>query len=228
MALPAWAEQALAKLPHPVPLFKPTVFTLANGLRLIVQPLSTGGAVSMSGKVHTNEDLQAPDGKEGVGDMLNSLFDWGPRGISRSDFEAAMDSIGADYGAGTGFSLQVLPEYFDKGVELLSRDILDPALPEDAFSSQKPLQAQQAGGKIRSPVYQFRLAVQKGLAPEGDPSLRRPTPQSISSLILDDVKAYHKIVMRPDETTIVVMGKIDPATARSVVEKYFGAWQAIG
>ena len=228
VALPAWAEQALAKLPHPVPLFKPTVFTLANGLRLIVQPLSTGGAVSMSGKVHTNEDLQAPAGKEGVGDMLNSLFDWGPRGMSRSDFEAAMDSIGAEYGAGTGFSLQVLPEYFDKGVELLSRDILDPALPEDAFASQKPLQAQQAGGKMRSPVYQFRLAVQKGLAPEGDPSLRRPTPQSISSLTLDDVKAYHKTVMRPDETTIVVMGKIDPATAWSVVEKYFGAWQATG
>lgn len=228
VALPVWAQQALARLPHPVPLFKPTVFTLANGLRLIVQPLSTGSAVTLSGSVRTNEDLQAPAGKEGVSDMLNSLFDWGPRGMSRSEFEAAMDSIGAEYSTGTGFSLQVLPEYFEKGVELLSRDLLDPALPQDAFSSQQPLQAQQAGGRMRSPVYQFRLAVQKGLAPEGDPSLRRPTPESIRSLSLDDVRAYHAAVVRPDETTIVIMGKIDPTTARAAVEKYFGAWQASG
>ncbi len=228
VALPAWAEQALAKLPHPDPLFKPTVFDLSNGLRLIVQPLATGNAVSLSGSVHTNEDLQAPAGKDGVSDMLNALFDWGPRGMSRSDFEAAMDSIGAEYSVGTGFSLQVLPEYFDKGVDLLSKDLLDPALPQDGFSSQQPLQAQQAAGKMRSPVYQFRLAVQKGLSPEGDPSLRRPTPESIRSLTIEDVIAYHGAVVRPDETTIVIMGKIDPAAARQVVEKYFGAWQARG
>ena len=96
--------------------------------------------------MHTEEKLQAPHGKEGVSDMLNALFDWGPRGMGRSDFEATMDSLGAEYSAGTSFSLQVLPEYFDKGVELLSRDLLDPALPPDAFASQQQLQAQQAGG----------------------------------------------------------------------------------
>ena len=228
VVLPAWAEQGLAKLPHPHPPFTPTVFTLANGLRLIVQPLATGNAVSVSGSVHTNENLQAPPGKEGVSDLLDALFDWGPRGMSRSDFEAAMDSIGAEYSVGTGFSLQMLPEYFDKGIELLSKDLLDPALPADAFKSQQTLQAQQAGGRMRSPIYQFRLAVPKGLAPEGDPSLRRPTPESIRSLTIDDVRVYHRAVIRPDETTIVVMGKIDSATARQTVEKYFGAWRATG
>jgi zinc protease len=228
VVLPAWAEQALAKLPHPTPLFKPDVFTLSNGLRLIVQPLTTGNAVSLSGSIHTVEDLQAPAGKEGVSDMLNALFDWGPRGMSRSDFETAMDSIGAEYSVGTSFSLQVLPDYFEKGVDLLARDLLDPALPEDALASQKPLAIQQAAGRLRSPVYQFRLAVQRGLVPEGDPSLRRQTPKSIASLTIDDVRAYHSSVVRPDETTIVVMGKVDPASVRSIIEKYFGDWKAQG
>ncbi len=228
VALPAWAQAALEKLPHPVPLFTPTVMTLANGLRLIVQPLTTGSAVTLIGSVHTRENLQAPPGKEGVDDMLNTLLDWGPAGMSRSEFEAAMDSIGAEYSAGTSFSLQVLPEYLEKGVELLSRDLLDPAFPQDAFASQQPQLVQQAAGKMRSPVYQFRLAIQKGLAPEGDPSLRRPTPDSIGSLTLDDVRAYHAAVVRPDETTIVILGKVDAMTARSIVEKYFGSWKAVG
>lgn len=226
--LPAWAVAALAKLPHPTPLFSPTVYDLSNGLRLIVQPLTSTNAVSLYGSVHTSENLQAPPGQEGVEDMLNTLFAWGPKGMSRESFEAAWDSIGADYSAGTSFSLNVLPEYFDKGVGLLSEDLLQPALPPDAFSSQQPIQSRQAAGNAQSPVYQFRIAIQKGLVPAGDPSLRRPTPQSISSLSLDSVRAYHQAVMRPDLTTIVVMGRIEPQAARAVIERYFGAWKAAG
>jgi zinc protease len=226
--LPDWAKAALAKLPHPVPLFTPTAFTLPNGLRLIVQPLRSTGAVSLFGRVHTDENLQAPEGKDGVSDMLDTLFAWGPTGMSRSDFESGMDSIGAYYGTGTSFSLHTLPEYFERGVELLSKDLLDPALPPDAFASQQPIQVRQAAGNVRSPVFQFSLAVQKGLVPAGDPSLRRATPESIRSLTIDDVRRYHATVVRPDQTTIVIMGKIDPAAARAIIEKHFGAWKAGG
>ena len=226
--LPAWADAALAKLPHPTPLFSPTIYDLSNGLRLVVQPLSSTSAVSLYGSVHTSENLQAPPGQEGVEDMVNTLLAWGPKGMTRDDFEAAWDSIGADYSAGTSFSMGVLPEYFDKGVELLSGDLLQPALPPDAFASQQPIQSRQAAGNVQSPVFQFRMAVQKGLVPAGDPSLRRPSPESVGSLTIDAVRAYHQAVMRPDETTIVVMGRIEPETARAVIEKYFGAWKASG
>ena len=129
---------------------------------------------------------------------------------------------------GTSFSLQTLPEFFEKGVELLSRTCSIPSLPQDAFASQQPIQVRQAAGNERSPVFQFNLAMQKGLAPQGTLRLRRATPESIGSLTVDDVRRYHDAVMRPDETTIVVMGRIDPAAARALIEKYFGAWKAVG
>ena len=43
-----------------------------------------------------------------------------------------------------------------------------------------------------------------------------------------DVEHYYGQVFRPDMTTVVVIGKVAPAEAKAVVEKYFGAWKATG
>lgn len=228
VALPAWAADALARLPKPRPLFKPTDSTLPNGLRLIVQPIPGSSAVSLFGNVHSSELLQAPKGQEGVAGILDSLFDWGPVGMTRAQFETAMDNIGASYSTGTGFSLQVLPQYFDQGLKLLTDDLLHPALPEDAFKNQQRISAQSAAGQIQSPVFQFSQAIQKALLPPDDPYLRIATPMSISSLSLSDVRAYYRKVMRPDLTTIVVMGKVKPAEVKAEIERYFGSWSASG
>ncbi|HUX11791.1 MAG TPA: pitrilysin family protein [Spirochaetia bacterium] len=226
--LPEWAAKSLALLPDPKPQFHPTVYDMANGLRLIVQPLKGSRAVSLYGSVHTNEKLQAPKGQEGVENLLNALFEWGPKDMTRESFQAAMDSIGADFSAGTDFSLDVLPSSFETGVRLLSDDLLNPALPAEAFSTQQPLQAQDMAGQLQSPVFTFRHKLQAALVPDGDPSVRLATPETIRSLTLADVRSYFETVVRPDETTIVVMGDVTASAVRQIIEKYFGNWKARG
>ena len=58
--------------------------------------------------------------------------------------------------------------------------------------------------------------------------LFRSTPQSVTGLTLDKVKSYYAQTFRPDMTTIVIVGKVDPAQAKQVVEQAFGAWKAEG
>lgn len=226
--LPAWAKKALARLPHPKPFMHPLDTRLANGLRLIVQPLSTGHAVSLYGAVNQNQDLQAPKGEEGVADVLDGLFDWGPEGMSRLQFEAAQDKIGAEMSVGSGFSLQVLPRYFEQGVKLLAQTELHPALPAKAFGTEQFVQARAAQGALASPKFKFRQAIGKALLPAGDPELRYATGQSVMGLTLARVKAYYRKAYRPDETTIVVMGDISPAKAKAIVARYFGGWKDEG
>ncbi|MGH8427738.1 MAG: M16 family metallopeptidase [Gammaproteobacteria bacterium] len=228
VTLPGWATQALAKLPQPKPFLHPTDTMLANGLRLIVQPLKVSPTVSLYGVVHQNADMEAPAGEEGVDGLLGSLFDWGPEGMTRVRFEAAQDAIGAELSAGPSFSLAVLPQYFDAGVKLLAADQLQPAFPQQAFETQRSLQAQQASGQVDSPAFKFQRAIDEALLPKGDPGLRVATGKSVGGLSLDQVKAYYAKAYRPDETTIVVIGDITPEQAKTTVEKYFGGWEAIG
>ena len=46
--------------------------------------------------------------------------------IHRLPFQQALDAIGASEQAGSDFSLQVLPEDLDRGVQLLANNQLDP------------------------------------------------------------------------------------------------------
>ena len=61
-----------------------------------------------------------------------------------------------------------------------------------------------------------------------DQAWRKPTTDSVKSLNMKDVNGYYKHVFRPDMTTIVVIGNINPAKAKTVIEKYFGSWKATG
>jgi zinc protease len=226
--LPAWAKKTLSPLSVPTSTVNPNVTVLSNGLRLIIQPETISDTISVYGRVKHRAEIQEPPGKEGVDQVLDDLFSYGSTKLDRIAFQEALDEIGAEAEAGTSFSLRVLPERFERGVELLADNLLRPALPEAAFKAVQQRTRQAVAGQLQSPIYLSGRAFLKAIYPEKDPTLRQATAESVASLTLDDERAYHEKVFRPDLTTIVVIGKVTPELARSVVEKYFGAWQATG
>jgi zinc protease len=226
--LPEWAGKALGRLSVPKSDLSPTVTTLSSGLRLIVQPESVSRTVSVSGRVRNKPEVEAPEGQEGVDQVLEQLFAYGTTSLDRLAFQAALDEIGASESAGTDFSLDVLAEHFDRGVQLLADNELHPALPEEAF---KVVQQQVAGtvaGQLQSPGYLTERALKKALFPPADASLRQATPETVKALTLANVKDYYQKVFRPDLTTIIVIGRTTPEEAARVVGKYFGDWKATG
>ena len=182
----------------------------------------------MYGRVKNRAELQVPAGKEGADQILNDLFAYGSTKLDRIAFQEALDEIGANAQAGTSFSLEVLPDGFARGVELLADNLLHPALPEAAFKAVQQRTAQAVAGQLQSPVYRSGRTFLKAIYPEKDPTLREATPDTIGALTLEDVRSYHEKAFRPDLTTIVVIGKVTPEHARAVIEKYFASWQATG
>jgi zinc protease len=227
-SLPKWAQKAASLPAVQVSRIKPRVTTLPNGLKLIVQRETISATVSVYGRVKNNPDLQTPVGQEGVSHLLDSLFPYGTSKLDRLAFQKALDDIAADESAGTSFSLRVLSDNFERGLQLLADNILNPALPEEAFKVVRQELAGELTGKLKSPSYMSTMALRSGLYPKGDPLLREATPGTVSSLSLDDVKAYYKKVFRPDMTTIVVIGNITEDLAGEMIGKYFGDWKAEG
>jgi zinc protease len=228
VTLPEWATRTLVPARVPASNVSPTVKVLPNGLRLIVQRETISPTICVYGRIKHNADLETSKGKEGVAEVLSDLFSYGTTTLDRLAFQKAVDDIAARVSAGSDFSLEVLTDHFDRGVELLADNLLHPALPEAAF---KVVQEETKGivaGQLESPHYLFRRALLKALYPEGDPALRQPTPQSVASVTLDDVRAYHKNVFRPDLTVMVVIGDVTPDQAQAAIEKYFGGWKAVG
>jgi zinc protease len=228
VALPAWASKALTRLSIPASTVHPVVIPLANGIKLIVQPESVSHTISVFGHIKNQPDLQTPPGQEGVDQVLDQLFSYGTTTLDRLAFQKALDEIAAQVSAGTSFSLQVPSEHFERGVQLLADNQLHPALPEKAFQIVRSQVADTVAGQLQSPDYLTARALKQALFPKNDPTLRQPTPASVSALTRQNVKDYFARVFRPDETTIVVIGQVTPKRARAVIEKFFGQWQATG
>lgn len=226
--LPGWAQKVQKRLAVPDSNVHPTVTVLPNGLKLIVQPESISHTIGVYGHIRSRPELEAPGGQEGVDEVLAQLFSFGTAHLDRLAFQKALDDISANESAGTDFSLQVPPEHFDRGVALLADNELHPALPREAFEIVKQQVAAAVAGRLKSPGYLTSHSLAAALFPRHDPTLRQATPNTVSGLALEDVRDYYQKVFRPDLGVIVVIGDVDPETAKIVIGRYFGAWQATG
>lgn len=226
--LPAWARQAVNRLAIPPSTLNPVVTNLPNGIKLIVLPERISDTVSVYGRIRNNPQTETPPGQEGADQVLDQLLSYGTKSLDRLAFQKALDDIGAIESAGTDFSLQVLTEHFERGVQLLADNELAPALPEEAFKILKPQLAAAVAGELQSPSYLAGRALRTALFPKHDPAQRVATPDTIKALTLQDVRDYHQHVFRPDLTTIVVIGKVAPERAAAAITKWFGEWKAVG
>lgn len=227
-SLPAWAERAVARTGVPESSVHPVTSTLANGLTLIVLPEDISATVSVYGHIRNRAELEVPAGKEGLSQVLDQMLSYGTETLDRIQYQKALDDVGVDASAGVDFSLQVLSDQVERGLALLADAELHPRLPADALPIVKQQIADTIAGQLKSPSYLSSRALLGAIFPPGDPTQRQALPSTVATITLDDVRAYHHAVFRPDLTTIVVIGKIQPARAKELIEKYFGAWQAQG
>ncbi|MGD0969510.1 MAG: pitrilysin family protein [Candidatus Aquilonibacter sp.] len=226
--LPSWAQDILKHLAVPPKTLAPTSMTLANGIRLIVQPETITKTVVVTGRIENDPFVQEAAATRGINDVATALFPFGTTTYDRVSYQAELDKISATVSAGTDFGVDVLSNDFDRGVQLLADDELHPAFDAKSFAIVKGQYVGSMQGQVTSPDYLAQVALNNALYPQGDPYRNFATLTTAQAITLDDVKAWYAAAYRPDLTTIVVIGDTTPDAARAVIEKYFGGWTATG
>jgi zinc protease len=226
--LPEWANRLVENIAVPAASRTPATMKLSNGITLVVQPETISDSVFLFGSIKTNPVVQEPVGKEGVSAVLGAMFDYGTAAQDRSTFARAQDDADSEVSAGAGFGLQTTSYAFDRAVALLAQAQLTPRLDEPTFELARQHAAEELQTALNGSNSIATRRAAAFLLPPGDPELREPTVNGIQALTLDDVKTYYEKTIRPDLTTIVVVGNVTPEAARSAIEREFASWHATG
>jgi zinc protease len=228
-----------AKPPAPGPLRPydfPRVerFSLTNGVTVVVlerhvMPLVTASVIVDAGALHE------PRSQSGVASLTGSLLSTGTRTLTGAQIAERMERLGARFDTfgdhlQAGASVTALSSAFADAFALAATTVLEPSFPDGEF--------QRLRNEALANIAQRRATVE-GLAPElfaravfdSASAYSRPAegvPATVSRLTRDDVVRWYESMFGPRATTVLLVGDITPAAARSLVERTFGGWRASG
>lgn len=206
----------------------PVVETLANGLRLAVEPQPWNPGLSFTILVPVGAVNDPPD-MLGAASMLETWLWKGAGSRDARAFADSLDALGVSRQSGTGteyttFSASLLPESFAAALELYADLLIRPLLPDEAFESVRALALQELAAIEDQPARKMmqKLRREVFVSPHGQPvegereSLLAMTPSGLRG-------EYHRRY-GPQGAVLAVAGGIAAAEVVEVAEKSLGAW----
>jgi zinc protease len=205
-------------------------FTLANGMRVLVMekrdlPLVQVNLILNAGSVFDVE------GRDGLASLTAAMIDEGADGMSSLEIADAFEMQGARFGIGAGthsasMTLRAPTARVQDALQLAARVLLRPEFPQHELDR---LRTERLTSLIRR--YDDPNSVMSVLFDETlygrNPAYGRGgfgTPASLRQITVADLRSFHERFWRPNNATAVVVGDVDAATARRMLESAFGAW----
>jgi predicted Zn-dependent peptidase len=206
-------------------------FTLENGLTVLVHEDRKAPVVAVSVWYNVGSKDE-PKGKTGFAHLFEHLMFNGSEN-SPGDFFEPLQQIGAtDYNGTTSFDrtnyFQTVPTAALERALFLESDrmgYLLGAVTQEKLDNQRGVVQNEKRQGDNRPGGLVWYRVLEEIFPEGHP-YRHSTIGSMADLdaaSLADVKQWFRDNYGPNNAVLVLAGDIDPASARPLVEKYFGA-----
>jgi zinc protease len=222
---PVPVEQLVAKVDIPY-----QSFTLPNGLRVIVSTDRKAPVVAVSIWYDVGSKHE-PAGKTGFAHLFEHLMFNGSENAP-GDFFEPLQQIGAtDFNGTTWFDrtnyFQTVPTPALERVLFLESDRMGHllgAVTQEKLDNQRGVVQNEKRQGDNQPYGLVEYAQLRALLPDGHP-YGHSTIGSMADLdaaSLEDVKAWFRTHYGPNNAVLVLAGDVDVATARPLVEKYFG------
>lgn len=205
----------------------PQMFTLKNGLRVIVRENKTSPTVAIASYGLDGLRREMP-GKHGIANITADLLLRGTAKRSALEFSRIVDDMGASISTDSGYNAWTLSSNWlardwRRGLSLVHEVLTQPAFSEDELRREKTLVAASIRQQESEPDALAGLLLREqffGKHPYGSSPLG--TVDSIEKITRDDVVAHWKHTFNPATTVLGIFGDVDTAQVRKVVEYLFG------
>ena len=207
-------------------------YTLPNGLEVILSEDHRLPLVAVNLWYHVGPANEEP-GRTGFAHLFEHMMFNGSKHVPGDSHFKFVEGAGAsDVNGTTGFDrtnyFETLPSnQLELGLWLESDRmgyLLD-TLTQDVLSNQQDVVRNERRQSAESRPYGIvNEAVFQNLYPKGHPYYANiiGSHADIQAAQLDDVKAFFKKYYAPNNATLVLVGDFDKASAKAMVEKYFG------
>lgn len=216
-----------------VDLPDPVRMRLPNGLTVMYvrQPeLPVVSAVMVTrGAGSAEEPAESP----GLASFTANMLDEGAGGRDALALADALDLLGADLGTFSGtdaaqVNLYVLRQNFEPALRIMADVVTRPDFPEREVSRLREerltalVRARDEATTIANNA--FASLVYGAQHPYG----RYASTESTRALDQARVRAFHAARYRPETSTLILVGDVDPAQMQPMVAAAFGGWRAEG
>ena len=203
---------------------------LSNGLNLWVVQQHELPIVSMNLVVNAGGMLESAE-KSGVASMTASMLTQGTKARSAVDISNTLQSIGAQVNGSaswdnSGVSMQTITKHLDKALDVFADVVTNASFPDTEYQTLKRrtlasfIQRRSSNTAVAGVVYDKVLYGNQpyGRQLSGD-------EKTIKSLDRGDLVKFYEANYRPNNSTLIVVGDVQPADIKARLEKAFAGWK---
>jgi zinc protease len=224
---------AAANAPSDILPFKASEKTLPNGLKVIVVPTGFPNLVSLQIPVQTGSRNEVEPGKSGFAHFFEHMMFRGTKAYPPDVYGAIINKAGARQNAYTSddltnYHVTFAKEDLDKILEIEADRFRNLSYEEAAFKTEARAVLGEYNKNAANPIRKI-IEVQR------ENAYTTHTYKHTTMGFIKDIEdmpnqfEYSKVFFsrwyRPEKTTIIVAGDVEPNRVFSLVEKYFGDWE---
>ncbi len=211
----------------------PTLTTLPNGVKLIVRPNSLNPTVSIVVAGLGGLRLEPAD-KAGIASLTSALLTRGTKKRDAEQISEIVDDLGGSLDSFSGqnswvMQSQWLKEDWKRGLNLIAESIVSPTFPADELDKVKEQTLTAIGAQEDDPMNAAALEMRKlyfGAHPYSRPT--SGTAATVAKIDRQDVAAYWKRELQPQNMVVAVYGDVKPAEVEKLTTFLLGNFKASG
>jgi len=218
------------KMEKIMPKYSVNVYTLPNGMKVIVTEVPENEMVAIQFWVQTGSADEI-ETESGIAHVLEHMAFKGSEKVPGTDFAGKIEGLGGYINAFTSsdntvYHITIHKKNFEEAIKILSDVITAPLVsPEELKKELEVILEEWRRGEDIPEVRlykEFFLNAYK-IHPYRNPTIGRP--ETISSFKREDVLNFMKKWYYPENSFLVIAGGIKPEHAFQIAKKYFGEWK---